>query len=88
MTRRRTPAEADALVAHLSPAQRRRQIQTLKIALRIRSIEVEEFFDAAGRSFLRFDLDQVRAISPELAEFLIAEEQTMPEPILHRPGVA
>jgi hypothetical protein len=86
--RRRTPAEADALVAHLTPAQRRRQIGILTIALRIRGIEVEEFFDAAGRSFLKFDLDQVRAISPALAELLIAEGQTMPEPIPHRPGVA
>ena len=88
MTRRRTPAEADALVAHLTPAQRRRQIETLKLALRIRGIEVEEFLDAAGRSFLKFDLDQVRAISPELADLLIAEEKTMPLPIAHRPGVA
>jgi hypothetical protein len=88
MTRRRTPAEADALVAHFSPAQRRQQINTLKLALRIRGVEVEEFFDAAGRSFLKFDLDQVRAISPELADFLAAEEPTMPEPIPHRPGAA
>jgi hypothetical protein len=88
MKRRRTPAEADALVAHLSPAQRRRQIRLIMLELRIRGIEVEEFFDAAGRSFLKFDLDQVRGISPELAELLETEEQTAPEPILHRPGVA
>lgn len=88
MKRRRTPAEADALVAHLSPAEKRRAIREIMLAMRIRGIEVSEIFDAAGRSFLKFDLDQVRSISPELAELLESEEQTMPEPILHRPGVA
>jgi len=48
VTRRRTPAEADALVAHLSPAERRMQINALKLMLRIRGVEVEEFFDAVN----------------------------------------
>lgn len=86
--RRRTPAEADALVAHLGPAERRRQIDAFIALLRARGVEVAEIFDAAGRSFLKVDLDQVRAKAPALAEAMERLQPTMPEPILHKPGVA
>jgi hypothetical protein len=79
--RRLTPAEADALVADFTPAERRRKINTLLEALAIRGITVREFFDAAGRSYIVADADQVREASPELAAFFeeIAAESPLPQ---------
>jgi hypothetical protein len=86
--RRLTPAQADALIAHLSPAQKRRETEIIIESLRIKGIAVEEIVDAAGRSFLRVDLDQVRAKAPALAEAMEQLQQVMPEPQGHRPGTA
>ena len=86
--RRLTPAEADALVAHLSPAEKRRETEIIIVALRIKGIEVEEIFDAAGRSFLRVDLDEVRAKAPALAELMEQLQPTMPLPQGYTPPAA
>lgn len=86
--RRLTPAEADALVAHLTPAQRRREVALIIEAMRIRGIAVRETFDAAGRSYLVADIDQVRAIAPELAALLEEVAAEGPLPQGHAPPAA
>lgn len=91
MTKRRrrlTPREADALVAHLTPAQFRLRVEVYKEMLRFLGIEVEEMFDGMGRSFLCVELDQVRAKAPQLAADLERLREIMPEPIPHKPPTA
>ena len=82
--RRLTPAESDALVAYLTPVERRRAIDHFIEAMAIRGIVVRETFDAAGRSYLATDLDQVRAVSPDLAALFEEVATYQPEPQGHR----
>jgi hypothetical protein len=86
--RRLTPAEADALVAHLSPAERRQRINTIIEALAIRGVEARETFDAAGRSYLIIDMAQARAAGLDLATLFEEIAAVMPLPQGHTPPVA
>lgn len=86
---RLTPAQADALVAHLSPAERRRQLAVILEALRIKGVEAREVIDAAGRSYIKMDLDQVRErMGDAVAAELLALHELGPEPQAHTQGVA
>lgn len=80
--RRLTREESDALTAHLSPAEYRRRVAIFIEALRIKGVEAEEFFDAGGKSFIKVDLEQLRAKLGPDAEALfqqIAEIGSLPE---------
>lgn len=82
--KRMTRAEADARVAHLSPAERRQAINAFLEALAIRGIDAQELFDAAGRSYISVDLDQVRRVAPDLVPIFEAVEAVSPLPVAHQ----
>jgi hypothetical protein len=88
MTKRLTPAEADALVAHLTPEERRRTIDTFIEAMAIRGVEVRELFDAAGRSYLAVDMDAARRASLDLADLFKEAAALSPHPQGHQPPTA
>ena len=79
-TKRLTPAEADALVAHLSPPERQRKIARFIEAMAIRGIPCRELFDANGRSYLAIDMDAARAVSLDLVAILTDIATFQPEP--------
>ena len=84
--KRLTPTEADALTAHLSPAERRRRIASLIEAMAVRGVAIRETFDAAGRSYLIVDMAQARAVG--LAEVFQQIAEVMPLPQGYTPPVA
>jgi len=88
MTRRRTRAEADALVAHLSPAERRRRIDAFLEAMAIHGVAARETFDALGRSYLVIDAEQARAVSPDLLALFEEIAAESPPPAGHTPPAA
>lgn len=86
--RRLTPAESDALVAHMTPYERRLRIRAFIDAMAIRGIEVREVFDAAGRSYLMVDREQVEQVSAELAALFQEFAAQSPLPQGHTPPAA
>lgn len=86
--RRLTPAESDALVAHSSPAERRRRIDAFLEAMAIRGIGARELFDAAGRSYIAVDLEAARAASLDLVALLEEVAAVSPPPQGHTPPAA
>jgi len=88
MTKRLTPAEADALVAHLTPEERRRSLDTFIEAMAIRGVEVRELFDAAGRSYLAVDMTTVRRASLDLAALFAEIAALSPHPQGPQPPAA
>ncbi len=86
--RRLTPAEADALVADLTPAGHRRRIDAFLEAMAIRGTPARELFDAAGRSYIAVDYEAARAASLDLAALLEEVAAVSPPPQGHRPPAA
>lgn len=83
-----TPDEADARVAHLSPAERRRRIDAFLEAMAIRGIDARELFDAAGRSYIAVDMTAARAASVDLAALFAEIAAISPPPQGHTPPTA
>jgi hypothetical protein len=86
--RRITPAEADALTAHLSPVERRRRMEAFIAHLRGLGVDAEVIFDASGRSFFRINLEQLQLRAPALAALFDQLGDLLPEPRGYTPGVA
>jgi hypothetical protein len=65
--RRLTPAEADALNAHLSPAQQAAILADLLNLMRANGVDARVVRDANGRPFVKIDMEALRERIPALA---------------------